>query len=710
MKQSLRSSLAKSMTAIFLGAIFALGAIAFLTARTSLASLADQFIQQTSDSIDVRVQTLLEKAESGAKFTAGLVSPQVGGRPAVTNSDRFSLVVSDLLEFIATNQEFSSVSFTLDRTGETVRVVQLTSGLRVVQTFRLVQQGYQAHEFVPFGDQLQKRPLDAVWNDDNRKTDWYAYAKATSKDYWTGTRPLRSGGDSTTPGITLARPVFDRNHRLLGVVSVVYTTTDLSLFIDKVEVGTNGYAAIVESSPGQPTRVVAHPHKNLLLISYKGTERLATLEELGDPVLLSLKDELSANSVSSLSADEVSRRSVNAGQRAYAIGLKRIGGTNRPKWYLAIVIPDEEFMGNIWKSGLLLFWVAAAACVAVAGLSVYVASRVSRPLQGLAQETSLIQSLNLLARKPIESDIREIDELAQGMERMKSGLRSLEKLVPGDYARYLIGTGQEARLGGERRRITVYFGDIVGFTSISERMEPEQLVEVLAEYLDVLSGEVLAHEGTVDKFNGDDVMAFWGAPNLIADHAVRACKAALDSQTRIEGMHSEWTEKGHPLLRASFGISTGEVIVGNVGSRQRMNYTVIGDAVNLASRFQSLNKYYSTEILIGEQTVVDAGDAIVTRMVDLVAVAGRDEPVKVYELMGMIDDLTDSQIAVADLHDKAMSYFLNREFRSASHMFQEVLEVWPHDGPARILLARSQHYEADPPPKDWDGSSTMSVK
>ena len=241
-------------------------------------------------------------------------------------------------------------------------------------------------------------------------------------------------------------------------------------------------------------------------------------------------------------------------------------------------------------------------------------------------------------------------------------------------------------------------------------MEPEELVDILAEYLDVLSGEVLKHGGTVDKFNGDDVMAFWGAPNRTVDHAYLACKSALRSQDSLRKLHGDWDEKSLPHLSASFGISTGDVIVGNVGSRQRMNYTVIGDAVNLASRLQGLNKYYSTEILVSDQTIEEAGDKIVSRLVDWVAVVGRDEPVPVHELLGLRPETHEFLIELAHKHNQAMQLYKIREFREAQILFAENLEIDQHDGPTRILFERCERYLESPPGPNWNGAMQMQVK
>jgi adenylate cyclase len=175
-------------------------------------------------------------------------------------------------------------------------------------------------------------------------------------------------------------------------------------------------------------------------------------------------------------------------------------------------------------------------------------------------------------------------------------------------------------------------------------------------------------------------------------------------------MHAEWQKQGKPVLTASFGIATGDVIVGTVGSRERMNYTVIGDAVNLASRLQGLNKLYETQALIGEVTVREAGDAVVTRLIDFVAVAGREKPASVYELMALASEATPEEVRAATLHNAAMELYRARKFVEAADGFRTVIAVREGDGPARILLKRCLEYIERPPGSDWDGSYRAESK
>lgn len=708
MKPSLRANLTWNMTALFTAALAMIGVVAYFRARTTVANLADEIIQQASVSIDDKVQGLLDQAESSGSLLTGLVAPTTVTDPTSSSSAAFQSIATKMLEIMAANREYSSVSYTLQRTGETVQVIQKSSGEFVIQMTLIGSGGKRIRqERVQFGDSLRITRQDKDWKIDNRTSDWFTAVKAQNRPIWTETYLIPNTVNALTPGVTYAHPVYNRTNAFMGVVTVDITISDLSRFFDRIRVGKFGYAALFEFDRKGEVKVVAHPQKNLLVISEEGKDRLADIKELGDPVMLSLGKSLRDARVR---YDEPRRQVVKTSERDYQVGLQKVVGDRRPQWYLAVVMPDDEFMEEVWRTGAFLTALGVAAIVAVWGMSFVLSQKVAKPLQDLAVETHKVQALDLAPRHAIVSKVREIDELATAMEQMKTGLRSLEKLVPSDYARHLIASGQEAKLGGDRRRITTYFADIIGFTALSEKMEPEQLVSVLSEYLDVLSGEVLRLGGTVDKYNGDDVMAFWGAPSESEDQAYLACKAALSSQTTLEHLHTEWRDQGLPLLRASFGISTGDVIVGNVGSRLRMNYTVIGDAVNLASRLQGLNKFYSTEILLSEQTVEDAGDRVVSRLVDWVSVAGRDEPVPAFELLGLGETAGASVKDLAQGHNEGMALYRERQFHEAMVKFGRILDARPHDGPARILRARCEHFLTDPPSDSWTGAVQVNVK
>jgi adenylate cyclase len=296
-------------------------------------------------------------------------------------------------------------------------------------------------------------------------------------------------------------------------------------------------------------------------------------------------------------------------------------------------------------------------------------------------------------------------------QNMKSSLRSFRKYVPADIVREIIASGQETELGGRRETLTIFFSDIKNFTSISEVLSPESLVEQMAEYLEAMSDEIRRKPpGTVDKFIGDSIMAFLGAPTPNPYHAPSACLAALLCQERLGLLRKKWKQEGKPLFFQRIGIYTGEVIVGNIGSETRLNYTVIGDAVNIASRLEGINKYYGTQIIIGESTYDLVKEEFVVRPLDLVSVVGSTKGIKIYELLGEKKNIGEREVQVAELCTNGLAQYLHRRWNEAREHYKKVLELSPGDQPAMILHERCKAYLEDPPPDDWTGIHAIGSK
>ena len=262
------------------------------------------------------------------------------------------------------------------------------------------------------------------------------------------------------------------------------------------------------------------------------------------------------------------------------------------------------------------------------------------------------------------------------------------------------------KLGGDKREITSFFTDIKGFTSISEGLSPEELVDLLNRYLSEMSDIILRYQGTLDKYEGDAIIAFWNAPLQQEDHAFSACRAALDCQKSLKKMRKHLKSKyGHELFMR-IGINTGPAVVGNMGSRRRFDYTAIGDTVNLASRLEGACKQYKVSILIGEETFHQVKDRILTREVDVIRVMGKSRPVKVFEIMAEKDKTDDSQIKLASDFQKALQEYKNREWEKAKALFQNI----KGDDLAELYVGRCLEFEKNPPPLDWDGVFDLRIK
>ncbi len=275
----------------------------------------------------------------------------------------------------------------------------------------------------------------------------------------------------------------------------------------------------------------------------------------------------------------------------------------------------------------------------------------------------------------------------------------------------LLKDPDKIKLGGEKKVCTVMFSDLAGFTSLSEKMDPEDLVKVLNSYLTEMTNIIFENEGMLDKYEGDAIMAVFGAPVDIGNHALKACRAALRMQARLEQIREEWNKQGYPSLHQRIGINTGSMVVGNMGSETRFDYTVMGDSVNLGSRLEGANKMYGTQIMIGEETYKMARDHIVVRQLDLLRVKGKTEPVKVFELIALKKDSLDSRIKqLLEVFQKGYQHYLAQNWEWAMRYFKQALEIVPDDVPSQVYLRRCQEFIKHPPGKDWDGVYTLRTK
>jgi adenylate cyclase len=264
-------------------------------------------------------------------------------------------------------------------------------------------------------------------------------------------------------------------------------------------------------------------------------------------------------------------------------------------------------------------------------------------------------------------------------------------------------------LGGQKRELTVLFSDIRGFTTMSERLEAEVLVELLNEYLGQMTDVIFAEDGTLDKYIGDAIMAVWGAPVPQPDHAARACRTALGMVTGLQTLVDDWRRRGLPPLDIGIGINSGPMVVGNMGSARRLSYTVIGDNVNLGSRLEGLNKLYGSHIIASEATVQAAGDIIVVRELDLVRVKGKRLPVRIFEILGAEPERARWTLLIERFAAGLVAYREQR-WDDAMFAFASVLEAYPEDGPAHLYLERCRDMLAAPPEPGWDGVTVMETK
>jgi adenylate cyclase len=379
----------------------------------------------------------------------------------------------------------------------------------------------------------------------------------------------------------------------------------------------------------------------------------------------------------------------------------------------------REVLAREELDAYLSFALFLAACGIGLGISAVGSTRVIAGLRQLVASARAIESGG--DSQPVVIRSRdEVGELALSFNRMVEELRTREriketfgKFLDPRIVTRLIGDGAEQ---AERRNLTVFFSDIKGFTGISEQLTAGAVVNLLNSYFGAIAAVIHEHHGVIDKYIGDAVMAFWTPPFSAGDaHASDACLAALAQQEAMVALRAQLPEitgmrRNPPELVIRMGIATGEGVVGTIGSEAARSYTVIGDTVNLASRLESINKLYGTSIILSEETFRLAQQAIEARELDLITVAGKTEPVRIYEVMGRAGELKPEQSELCDRFACGLAAYRIQDWNEAQTHFESCLGANTEDGPAQLFLNRIALLRNTPPPADWNGIWHLTEK
>lgn len=485
--------------------------------------------------------------------------------------------------------------------------------------------------------------------------------------------PFASSGEL---GITVTIPVI-RKDGVAGVFAVDLTLKTLSRYLADNRVSPHSITIMADERGG----VIAHPDLDRGL-TLQGNDMVQNrLDKLGDArVMAALGKRLS------IGQDRFLFNAGPADTEYIGIFSPFPKDFNKP-WELLTITPTDDFVGVIkdFNRNLLIF--GALALVFQLVLIYWLSRAVSRPMEQLADDVSVIRDLRFDNRPMVQSRVTEVDHLARAVHLLTSTLESFTSYVPRGLVRQLVESGQGTKLGVESRYLTMFFTDLEGFSSLSETEPSQQLLGRVSDYFSSVTSAVESEHGTVDKYIGDAVMAFWGAPNRMPNHGYLACVAAVRSQRRMAIRNQEWTAKGLPPLIVRIGIHSDSVLVGNVGSRERVSYTVMGDGVNVASRLEGLNKEMGTRVCVSHSVYRDAGGQLWLRPIDMVTVKGRKGELPVYELLAIRDgdpevSATEDEIALCNMTTAAYAHFIQRDFARALAAYMDILQRFPSDGVA----------------------------
>jgi adenylate cyclase len=390
--------------------------------------------------------------------------------------------------------------------------------------------------------------------------------------------------------------------------------------------------------------------------------------------------------------DNFQFRSRRDGQELSA-SFARFPVSFRHQWEAIILTPTNDFIGELNKTNQQILIIIIALSAAELLLIYFLSRRLSRPIESISRDLKSVETLSFDQPTSRPSRVREIAQLQSAASLLRNSLQSFCSFAPVDVVRDLIKSGIPLHLGVERRYLTILFADLENFSTHAERSSPDALLEQMSVYFEQVSRAISDERGTVDKFIGDGIMAFWGAPLPLSDHVLRACAGALRAVRRMERVNEAWRADRRPTLRIRIGLNCAEVLVGNIGSSDRFSYTAIGDGVNVAARLEGMNKAFGTTICISDSVFNALGPEIVARPLRRVQVKGRKQDFMIYELVGLANsNEPELEVRPDDRRLSEMTWLASKCFeagdlKGAEHRYRDILEQFPDDGVAKSILA-----------------------
>ena len=515
---------------------------------------------------------------------------------------------------------------------------------------------------------------------DIRSLPGYAAAKESRALYVTAPS---LNPDTGYPIISARYPIYRNKDEFLGCASVNITFDVLSRYLLMQRPSRNSVTIIADPNDG---RIVASSDKEKVVTVAGGSLQIATLASIDNTdVREAYRLHIETN------RDAFVFNSPRSG-RELSASFARFPESFGSPWESVIVTPTDDFVGQMRETNQKIILTIVALTAIELALIFVLAQRLTRPLVRVTQELAAIEDLSFGKGHARSSKIKEIAQLQTAATLLRSSLQSFASFAPVEVVRGLVKSGIPLALGVERRCLTIFFSDIQGFSTHAEHLDPDRLLNQMSAYFDVVSHSVADEGGTVDKFIGDGVMAFWGAPLELPDHALRACRGALRSVRRLEAVNATWVARGHAAFRMRIGLNTGEVLVGNVGSAERFSYTAMGDGVNVASRLEEMNKQFGTAICVSDAVVKAVGDAILVRPLRDITVKGREQRFMIYELIG-IPGSDDPELRpvgdaakLSEMTRSASGLFQAGDYPAASNAYRRILDRYPSDEVAKSML------------------------
>ena len=665
-----------------------LGVVYYQNKITALNTAKEQFQQDAKTLMD-KTDSYMRAVQRTAEIATELFNdPNLKLKTHSTQS-------SYLLKALLSHKQTAFIYFGNEK-GDFLQAGKINNKLYVKQINREKGQTKTVYNYLDanFAVQSVEKKNDSKY--DPRERPWYIGAKKTHKTFWTEPYIFFENG---LPGVTVAVPIYTENNKLIGVTAADITLDGLSEFLKEAELPPNGLAFITDAKKE--------------LLAFSGTDEITRLEN-GKPRSL-IPSELKIPQLTD-AFDAYTDRTCNyttylTNGKKYFTARLQFPGSFGKNWSCTILAPESDFTTQMKTMMARILYLSIGGLIIGILLTMLLAQKISKPIEALSQDVLKIRNLDLSSELKVHSHIHEIQSMSEAINAMKNSLKAFNLYLPSVLVKQLITSGEEIAIGGKEKELTLFFSDIKDFTSISENSPPRELMLRLADYFDAMTTTIEDERGTVDKFIGDAVMAFWGAPIADVTHSLRACKSALHCQKKISELNEHWAEQGLVPFHTRIGIHTGNAIVGNIGAKQRMNYTVLGDAVNLASRLEGVNKIYGTKIIISQATYLIVKEVFICRILDRIAVKGKNESVKIYELLAeKSSENAESHANIADQFQIIYDIYLRRKWKKAKELLIELKKEFPNDQVCDIYIERCEKYIQTEPDDSWDGVIRLDSK
>jgi adenylate cyclase len=701
--------------------------------RIDFAEIGGHFLTQ---SISAKVENILQDVEDIVEMTERFSFKIENGKVD------YRLLLNNLASSLMINHNLGTVIYTEEKTGYTLKIAvrekfEIKYDVRLPSRFNensiYVEKDIIVEEITPNSSgtftlktysypDFPHKPLSVDENGgyDYRIRPWYILGKKQKfleKGEWTNCYSFVKNTKDVRVGLTYASALGDGKDELFGVLGMDIGTEWVSGYLSESmqEIHKKGiYAFIFEKIPDGSSMILAHSlMADVFPKNQDGnTVYYSSPKEMKDPaiekMILSF-NEMPLNGLAKI-YDFEKLIYFDVDGSGYVGFIKTVLPGTSPDWYVCFYVPTNVLFKNANSYFYLAFGILIIVIIISVIFSFLIASLASKPLESLVLLAQKMGKLDFTHKVPNDSKIIEIKNLAHSMNLMQIGLRAFIQYLPKDMLQSLFDAGASASPGGKEKDVSIMFADIANFTHYSEKLSPNDLVLQLNEFFGCFSSVIIKNEGTVDKYIGDAVMAYWNAPRNCDDYAFKACSAVIQCLHNLSFLQKEWARLNKPIFKVRVGINTGNVVIGNVGTNEHLSYTVMGDNVNLASRLEGLNKVYDTTIMISDVTLKACGDRLVTRPIDLVGVKGKDTKILVHELLGLTNETSSKTVNFCSDFKTAFNAYVKKDWSVGLSLFQKLASENPDDRLSQIYMDRCREYQQNPPDGSWDGGYQFHEK